>query len=62
MVCNLGDLDGFMRENVISRFDHSNLNLDSHFENLVSTTENLCIGIFNLVQGIYEGSVDAGSN
>jgi 6-pyruvoyltetrahydropterin/6-carboxytetrahydropterin synthase len=49
MVCNLGDLDGFMRENVISRFDHANLNLDPHFENLVPTTENLCIAIYDLV-------------
>jgi 6-pyruvoyltetrahydropterin/6-carboxytetrahydropterin synthase len=49
MVCNLGDLDGFMRENVISRFDHANLNLDSYFESLVPTTENLCMAIYNLV-------------
>jgi 6-pyruvoyltetrahydropterin/6-carboxytetrahydropterin synthase len=49
MVCNLGDLDGFMQEKVVSRFDHTNLNLDSHFENLVPTTENLCIAIYDLI-------------
>jgi 6-pyruvoyltetrahydropterin/6-carboxytetrahydropterin synthase len=54
MVCNLGDLDGFMRENVISRFDHSNLNLDSHFESVVPTTENLCIAIYNLVSAEFK--------
>src|SRR5450631_287178 len=54
MVCNLTDLDGFMQENVISRFDHTNLNLDSYFENLVPTTENLCIAIYNLVSAQFK--------
>jgi 6-pyruvoyltetrahydropterin/6-carboxytetrahydropterin synthase len=54
MVCNLGDLDGFIREKVVSRFDHTNLNLDSYFENLVPTTENLCIAIYNLVSAQFK--------
>src|SRR6266568_8445088 len=43
MVCNLGDLDGFVQREVIDRFDHANLNLDASFQGLVPTTENLCI-------------------
>jgi 6-pyruvoyltetrahydropterin/6-carboxytetrahydropterin synthase len=57
MVCNLTDLDGFMQENVISRFDHTNLNLDSHFENLVPTTENLCIAVYNIVFAEFNKSI-----
>jgi 6-pyruvoyltetrahydropterin/6-carboxytetrahydropterin synthase len=49
MVCNLGDLDGFMQREVIDRFDHTNLNLYQGFQRLVPTTENLCITIYDLV-------------
>lgn len=57
MVCNLGDLDGFMQENVISRFDHTNLNLDSYFANLVPTTENLCIAVYNIVFAEFDKAI-----
>lgn len=57
MVCNLGDLDGFMQENVVSRFDHTNLNHDSYFKNLVPTTENLCIAIYNLVSAQFKKAI-----
>lgn len=50
MVCNLGDLDDFMRREVVDRFDQANLNLDRSFRELVPTTENLCLEIYNLVQ------------
>ena len=46
MVCNLGDLDGFMRREIVDRFDEKNLNLDASFESLVPTTENLCVEIY----------------
>ena len=49
MVCNLADLDGCVRQNVLDRFDHSNLNFDEHFTAEVPTTENLCIAIYNLL-------------
>lgn len=49
MVCNLADLDGCVRQNVLDRFDHSNLNFDEHFTAAVPTTENLCIAIYNLL-------------
>lgn len=49
MVCDLGDLDGFMRREVVARFDQTNLNLDERFWGLVPTTENLCVEIYNVV-------------
>ena len=63
MVCNLGDLDGFMQGNVISRFDHSNLNLDSYFEN--SSPDNgksMYRDLQSCLRSIYEGSFDASSH
>jgi 6-pyruvoyltetrahydropterin/6-carboxytetrahydropterin synthase len=50
MVCNLADLDGFARENLIERFDHTNLNTLDYFQNVVSTTENLSIEIYRIFQ------------
>lgn len=50
MVCNLVDLDRFMAREVLSRYDHQNLNVLSEFANDVPTTENLCIHIFEIVQ------------
>ncbi len=55
MVINMVDLDRVVHEIVIERFDHQNLNLDPLFDPLfskiVSTTENLTIAIFELLQG-----------
>ncbi len=50
MVCNLGDLDNFMKREVVDRFDEKNLNLDEGFRTLVPTTENLCVEIYNIVR------------
>jgi 6-pyruvoyltetrahydropterin/6-carboxytetrahydropterin synthase len=46
MVCNLVDIDECVRQQVVERYDHQNLNLLPEFENVVPTTENLCIEIF----------------
>jgi 6-pyruvoyltetrahydropterin/6-carboxytetrahydropterin synthase len=51
MVMNLADLDRVVREQVLERFDHRNLNLDPAFENRVPTTENFCRVIFGLLDG-----------
>jgi 6-pyruvoyltetrahydropterin/6-carboxytetrahydropterin synthase len=51
MVMNLVDLDNVMREQVLERFDHRNLNLDPAFRNQVPTTENFCRLVFHLLQG-----------
>jgi len=49
MVCNLVDLDGFVRDKVLERYDHKNLNLLQEFAKNVPTTENLCIAIYEIV-------------
>ena len=48
MVCDLADLDGFTRSQVIERFDHMNLNLVPELAKEIPTTENLCVTIFNI--------------
>jgi len=49
MVCSLGDLDGFVHDQVIGRFEHVNLNTLSEFEQCVPTTENLCAEIYEIL-------------
>ena len=50
MVCNLTDLDGFVNERVLARFEHENLNTLPEFGACVPTTENLCTEIFDILQ------------
>ncbi|MBS1849758.1 MAG: 6-carboxytetrahydropterin synthase [Acidobacteria bacterium] len=50
MVCNLVELDGFVRSQVLERFDHQNLNLVKEFTEIVPTTENLCIVIYDILR------------
>ena len=49
MVVDLLALDEAVRERVMNRFDHANLNLDPLFADRVATTENLCRAIFALL-------------
>jgi 6-pyruvoyltetrahydropterin/6-carboxytetrahydropterin synthase len=49
MVVNLVDLDRVVEGSVIRRFDHTNLNSDPLFTNLVPTTENLCRTVYELL-------------
>jgi 6-pyruvoyltetrahydropterin/6-carboxytetrahydropterin synthase len=49
MVVNLADLDAVVKATILERFDHTNLNLDPLFVNLVPTTENLCRAVFQLL-------------
>jgi 6-pyruvoyltetrahydropterin/6-carboxytetrahydropterin synthase len=51
MVCDLADLDHFAHKHLLSRFDHTNLNLDAAFQHLVSTTENLTIEVERIFHG-----------
>ena len=51
MVINLVELDEVVQRKVLDRFDHTNLNLDPYFENLVPTTENLCRTVFQIIKG-----------
>ena len=50
MVCNLVDLDAFVHQHVLDRYDHQNLNLIQEFAENVPTTENLCIAIYEIMQ------------
>jgi 6-pyruvoyltetrahydropterin/6-carboxytetrahydropterin synthase len=50
MVCNLVELDGFVRSQIVERFDLENLNLLPEFAATVPTTENLCTLIHNILQ------------
>jgi len=50
MVCNLVDLDNFVRREILERFDHQNLNTFALFVNTVATTENLCMAVYDILQ------------
>jgi 6-pyruvoyltetrahydropterin/6-carboxytetrahydropterin synthase len=50
MVCNLVDLDSFVHEKILERFDHQNLNTLPEFHETVPTTENLCVEIFDILE------------
>jgi len=50
MVVDLVALDQAVRDRVVDRFDHANLNLDPLFAGRVPTTENLCRTIYALLQ------------
>ena len=50
-VINTKDLSKIVAEEVISRFDHKNLNLDTElFKNLNPSAENIVIVIYNLLR------------
>jgi 6-pyruvoyltetrahydropterin/6-carboxytetrahydropterin synthase len=49
MICDLADLDGFVRREVLDRFDVQNLNVLADFADLVPTTENLSTVIYDIV-------------
>jgi len=51
MVVNMATLDAIVGKAVVARFDHMNLNLDPLFQDRVSTTENLCIAVYELLSG-----------
>ena len=47
MIANLADLDAFVEANVLNDYDHKSFNDDvPAFREVVPTTENLCIDIF----------------
>jgi len=59
MVCNLADLDGWIRENVLERYDHQDLNHLTEFAGKVPTTENLCVEIYELLhRGLQKAHLD----
>lgn len=50
MVCNLVDLDSFVHQQILERYDHQNLNTLPEFSNQVPTTENLCIEAYEILR------------
>ena len=50
MVCNLVDLDGFVRHEILERFGYQNLNTLPEFADEVPTTENLCVTIYDILR------------
>jgi 6-pyruvoyltetrahydropterin/6-carboxytetrahydropterin synthase len=54
MVLNMAIADEVVREYVLERFDHANLNLDPLFVNQVPTTENLCRAVYELLEGRFQ--------
>lgn len=50
-VMNLKDLSRILRNNVISKLDHRNLNVDVDFlQNVMTSTENVAIAIWNEIE------------
>src|ERR1700730_18573627 len=48
MIANLADMDSFVEREVLDVFDHRSLNEDVEaFRDVVPTTENVCIEIFD---------------
>jgi len=58
MVCDLPELDRFVHQNVISRYDHANLNCLAEFATQVPTTENLAIEIYERLRGFAPAQVE----
>ena len=50
MICNLVDLDNCVQNNVVTRFDLENLNMQEEFAKSVPTTENLCTVIYDILK------------
>ncbi len=50
MVCNLADLDGFVKAEIVEKFDLQNLNTMQEFADVVPTTENLCVTLYQILQ------------
>lgn len=50
MVCNLTDIDAFVKREILEVFDHQNLNELDAFRELVPTTENLCLEIESILR------------
>ena len=54
MICNLADLDAFVHETILERFDHENLNVLPEFQETVPTTENLCVELYQILETGFE--------
>ena len=54
-VMDMKALSDIIKENVLKKFDHKNLNLDTeYFKNLNPTAENICVVIYNILREIID--------
>jgi 6-pyruvoyltetrahydropterin/6-carboxytetrahydropterin synthase len=59
MVCNLVDLDGCVQQQILERYDHMNLNLLPEFKDVVPSTENLCISVYDILKReLYQATLE----
>jgi 6-pyruvoyltetrahydropterin/6-carboxytetrahydropterin synthase len=59
MIANLADLDSFIAREVLEAFDHHSLNDDvAVFRDVVPTTENLCIEIFERLKNFPQAKLE----
>ena len=50
-VMDMKALSNIIKDNVLKRFDHKNLNLDTeYFKNVNPTAENICMAIYNILR------------
>jgi 6-pyruvoyltetrahydropterin/6-carboxytetrahydropterin synthase len=56
MVCNLVDLDEVVGREVLSRYHLENLNMVKEFAEIVPTTENLCVEIYEILQRSFQSA------
>ena len=58
-VINTKELSTIVKEEIVSRFDHKNLNLDTDvFKNLNPTAENIAIVIYDLIRPRIDKALD----
>ena len=59
MIANLADLDSFVEREVLDEFDHRSLNEDvAAFRDVVPTTENLCIEIYERLKSFPKAKLE----
>jgi 6-pyruvoyltetrahydropterin/6-carboxytetrahydropterin synthase len=56
MVVNLSDLDSFAEREMLSLFDHANLNTLEAFRDRVTTTENVCVEMWSIFSRFADAS------
>ena len=58
-VIDINILKDIIRENIISRYDHKNLNVDvEDFKNANPTAENFTVAIWNILRGKIDSKLD----
>lgn len=58
-VIDMKVLSALIKENVLNKFDHKNLNLDTkEFKNLNPTAENIAVVIWNILRAIIDKKYD----